>query len=617
MITDAHAPHATRIGDILVERGAIARHTLEEHLRHMRGRMGDYLKAHNLVSPRHLSEGLGEQHGLDFVNFNDAPPDARLFKPSELAYYIEHHYVPYAKTDGRLIVATSEPCHKLQQLLACHYDMPVSMVATGAYDLSHYFASIAATTTTRRARLGLRRRHRNLTADRTLLPHQQQGILLGLMIPFVGLLLAPVTSWQLILLACNLFYFFSLYVKLQLFTHGHAGRAKQRADEPALRKGMASLRAFDLPIYSILVPMYMESTEVMRRLITNLNALDYPAEKLDIKLICEADDHATLNALKTLKPPQNMQIISVPPSRPRTKPKACNVALQLIRGEYLVIYDAEDHPLPDQLKRAVAMFQRSADNVACLQAPLNYYNRDENLLTQLFAIEYSALFRLSLPALEELKIPIPLGGTSNHLRVAALHDVGGWDAFNVTEDADLGVRLAYFGYTTRNLPSLTLEEAPITLRAWMKQRTRWVKGYIQTWLVYMRHPTELKEKLGGPAYYGFQFFIGAPALTFLLAPIFWVVFFVSIAGFFPVELYPITQILCMISLLGGVISSLLFARAAIQIEGWYHMRIAMLMYPFYWLLHSVAAGFALYELAVKPHYWAKTKHGVSRTFAAA
>jgi cellulose synthase/poly-beta-1,6-N-acetylglucosamine synthase-like glycosyltransferase len=182
----------------------------------------------------------------------------------------------------------------------------------------------------------------------------------------------------------------------------------------------------------------------------------------------------------------------------------------------------------------------------------------------------------------------------------------------VTEDADLGIRLAYFGFHTRVLSSLTLEEAPITLRAWRKQRTRWVKGYIQTWLVYMRDAAELKRRLGGPAYYGFQFFVGAPALTFLLAPVFWFICAASIFGIIPAHLYTFTQLLCVISLFGGFLSSLLFARAVLVIEQWHHMRRAMLVYPFYWLLHSVAAGCALYELATKPHYWAKTQHGVSR-----
>jgi cellulose synthase/poly-beta-1,6-N-acetylglucosamine synthase-like glycosyltransferase len=347
-----------------------------------------------------------------------------------------------------------------------------------------------------------------------------------------------------------------------------------------------------------------------------LSALDYPKEKLDIKLICEADDALTINALKSLQPPGNMDIVRVPPSEPRTKPKACNVAMQQVRGEYLVIFDAEDAPEPKQLKQAIAYFKRLDAKVVCLQSPLNYYNRNENLLTQLFALEYSSLFRLLLPALERLRLPIPLGGTSNHIKVAPLQEIGGWDAFNVTEDADLGMRLAYLGYETRVLPSLTLEEAPATLNGWMKQRTRWIKGYIQTWLVYMRDPAELKRRLGTRAYYGFQFFIGAPALTFLFAPFFWGMFFLSVLGFVPAPLSAPMIGLCMLTLTLGMISHWMFARSVSRLEGWRHMGLIQLIYPFYWLLHSVASFRAVIQLATAPHYWEKTSHGISRVFSA-
>jgi cellulose synthase/poly-beta-1,6-N-acetylglucosamine synthase-like glycosyltransferase len=260
------------------------------------------------------------------------------------------------------------------------------------------------------------------------------------------------------------------------------------------------------------------------------------------------------------------------------------------------------------------MFAAGGAKLACVQAPLNYYNRDENLLTQLFSIEYSALFTILLPALQRMKLPIPLGGTSNHLRVAPLQAAGGWDAFNVTEDADLGIRLAYFGYETCMLPSLTLEEAPISLNAWIKQRTRWIKGYIQTWLVYTRDRRELKRRLGGPGYYGFQFFVGAPAVTFLLAPLFWAIFILSLTGLRPAHLSPLMLSFCLISFLGGLASHLLFARAVLARERWHHMRLALLAYPFYWMLHSIAAARALYQLAFDPHRWEKTKHGVSTIF---
>lgn len=601
-----------RIGDILVANGALARPQLEEMLRTTRSRIGHALRLAGLVDGRQLARALAEQQGLPHIDLTQTMPDSSLFTPRDVPHYMAHHYVPFARDGHAITLATSEPSENLRRFAELHYALPIRFTITTARELSHFLGTRAATATTRTAQLGLRRRYRHLVADRILLRHQWLGFLAlaGLVAAFIWL--APRTSWDGILIACNLFYAANLALKLVFYREGSIAHRAQKKTESSLAKQAAALHAGDLPTYSILVPMYRESAEVMARLIANLNALDYPRDKLDIKLICEADDRQTIEALKALQPPATMEILAVAPSSPRTKPKACNVALARVRGEYVVIYDAEDAPAPDQLRRAVAMFRTGPKNLACLQASLNYYNREENMLTRMFALEYSALFRLLLPALERLGLPIPLGGTSNHLRTDALREVGGWDAFNVTEDADLGVRLAYFGYTTHTLPSLTLEESPITLGAWMKQRTRWIKGYIQTWLVFTRDTAELKRRLGARGYYGFQFFIGAPALTFLLAPLFWLAFFVSLTGIFPSALSPVMQGLCAFSFIGGTLSHWLFARKAMEIEGWRNMGRPFWLYPFYWLLHSIAAGRALWQLATAPHYWEKTKHGVSK-----
>lgn len=601
-----------RIGDILVAQGAINRATLERHIKHMSGRVGQYLLAHNLINGYALARGVATHLRLHFVHLDRIPPNRKLFKPSDFPHYARLRYIPFARAKDGLIVATAEPSLALKQELETYYGTKVQLIATGPQDIARYFAQIGGTASTRKARLSLRRIHPQLVADRTLVAHQKRGLIYLIIALTTLLCISPYTSWEVLLVVCNLFYLASLYMKMKLFRQGHTQHLIQKSAEHAIEKAVNALTPDMLPMYSILVPLYQESWEVMGRLLANLMALDYPREKLDIKLICEADDTPTITALKALNPPQIMQIVIVPPSHPRTKPKACNIALQQIRGEYVVIYDAEDAPQTDQLKRAVALFRRLNPRVACLQASLNYYNRQDTLLTQLFSIEYSALFRLSLPALERMGMPIPLGGTSNHLRVSALHAVGGWDAFNVTEDADLGVRLAYMGYKTRMLPSLTLEEAPLTLGAWMRQRTRWIKGYIQTWLVYMRHPAELKRRLGYLGYYGFQFFVGAPVLIFLLSPFLWSIFLLSITGGVEIPLLHITQVLCLASFIGGVASNWIFARAAMEIEHWTDMRFATLVYPLYWLLHSFAAAMALCQLVFRPHYWGKTRHGMTQ-----
>lgn len=603
-----------RLGDILIAQGAISRAELELAMQHARGRLGDFLRTHGLIGARQLAQAVAEHHTLSYVSLADTPPDASLFRSRDVAHYLEHRYVPFSRSNGVLTVVCCDPSDALQRELERRSGYRVALRVTSARDLNTSLTRLGGTPLTRRAQHQLRLTHRGLSAARTLMPHQARGLVLVLLALAAVLWWDMEQSWNLLLMACNLFYFVALAFKLQLYSQGKiAARGLLRLEKKLIAQ-TAALDEAQLPVYSILVPLYREPPAVMQRLIDHLDRLDYPKEKLDIKLICEADDAPTLAALRALHPPETMQIVSVPPSRPRTKPKACNVALQQIRGEYLVIYDAEDAPAPDQLKRAVAMFGNATAELACLQAPLNYYNRHENLLTRLFALEYSSLFRLLLPALERMELPIPLGGTSNHLRVSALVAAGGWDAFNVTEDADLGMRLAYLGYRTRVLPSITLEEAPVTLRGWMGQRTRWIKGYIQTWLVYMRDPATMKKRLGARAYYGFQFFVGAPAITFLLAPILWGIFLLAPLGILPTRLSPFMLVICGISFFGGMASHLLYARAVIRLERWSGMGAAMLLYPFYWLLHSVACARALWQLARAPHYWAKTRHGMSKLF---
>lgn len=233
----------------------------------------------------------------------------------------------------------------------------------------------------------------------------------------------------------------------------------------------------DLPTYTVLVPLYREA-RVVPALLAHLASLDYPASKLEVLLLVEEDDHETLAAVQAAKPPAYFTLLTLPPGQPRTKPKALNVGLLFARGEFLVVYDAEDRPEPDQLKKAVVAFRKGSEHLTCVQAALNYYNREENSLTRLFAMEYAHWFDYLLPGLFQLGLPMPLGGTSNHFRTERLRQLGGWDPFNVTEDADLGLRMAGRGLTVAVLNSTTWEEAPHHLTAWIRQRSRWIKGYM-------------------------------------------------------------------------------------------------------------------------------------------
>jgi len=374
----------------------------------------------------------------------------------------------------------------------------------------------------------------------------------------------------------------------------------------------------DLPLYTILVPLFREH-RVLPALTQALARLDYPAAKLDIKLIFESIDKKTLEVAKNLNLPGNFEFIIVPDAQPRTKPKALNYALQFARGDFAVIYDAEDRPDSGQLRAAMAAFHAGPPNLACLQARLNFYNARENWLTRQFAIEYTALFDGLLPALQRMGLPIPLGGTSNHFRISALKWLGAWDAYNVTEDADLGMRLYRRGYICRMLDSTTQEEATCSFSPWLKQRTRWLKGYMQTYFVHMRRPFKLWRELGTPRFLGFQVMIGGLIFSALIHPVFYVLVGVELAShsIFAMPQSVLGIHLWLIALFNVALGFLASMGLALLALRWRGARLALHVpfMPPYWLMISLAGYRALLQLMRAPFYWEKTEHGVSRYHA--
>lgn len=377
----------------------------------------------------------------------------------------------------------------------------------------------------------------------------------------------------------------------------------------------SALADADLPVYSVFVPLFDES-DVVPALVRALAALDYPTAKVDITLVLEEVDLKTKLALLGLPLPHNFRLIVVPDSQPRTKPKALNYAMQFARGDYVVVFDAEDRPEPNQLRKAVAAFRDGPTSLACVQARLNLYNPRDSWLSRQFTIEYSALFDAILPALAWLRLPVPLGGTSNHFPRALLDAIGGWDPFNVTEDADLGIRLARLGYTTEILDSTTWEEAPVTFAQWLPQRTRWLKGWYQTYLVHNRRPRRLLADLGVRQMLGFQVFLGGIILSTLVHPFVYVLLALTLFGHdgvVPPALIegPALWIASMVTLGVGYGSAIAVGVIAGRRRG-HGLAWSALFMPLYWLLVSLAAYRALWQLWRDPFLWEKTKHGKTR-----
>jgi len=364
----------------------------------------------------------------------------------------------------------------------------------------------------------------------------------------------------------------------------------------------------ELPVYTILLPLRDEA-QMVRQLVNAVRTIDYPPEKLEVLFLVEQSSPETVAAVNAELHDPRFELLVVPDAMPRTKPKAMNFALPFVRGDFVVVYDAEDIPEPRQARLAASLFAQRPE-VVCLQAELVIDNAHENWLTALFAGEYAGQFGLMLPLLARLRLPMPLGGTSNHFRVSALREIGGWDPFNVTEDADLGVRLARRGMVTDTLRSRTGEEAPVTFHSWLHQRTRWMKGWMQTYIVHTSRPFELLQDLGWRGFLAFQIYVGSMILS---APLhtFFVLSLVVSAAFpsRPMDAWDVASIAIFLVGYGGP--------AALVVAGLLRQRrpdliARQLLLPVYWMLYSLAGMRALWELLTRPYFWAKTAHGQTR-----
>lgn len=559
--------------------------------------LGDVLIAKGWVRPIDYYQLVAELSRLPFCNLDQHPPETNALVLRDIRTYLTDHYVPLARIPAqspatappRLITAGVTTPRDIRELVLRHFSQRISA------------RSVAL----------LKSRAPSLSAH------------LPVTVSQIVLLLAAVTALAMsfwvyptpTVLGLNVFFsivFLSL-IALRFCTL-FVDTTPEKRDLRSRPKDS------ELPVYTILVPLFRER-KILPFLARALAKLDYPAAKLDIKFIFEEEDRATLNAAKALNLPGNIEFLVAPKSHPQTKPKALNFGLPFARGAFTVIYDAEDRPHPNQLREAIAAFQAGPENLACVQARLNFYNIEDNWLTRQFAIEYASLFDLMLPLIERLGLALPLGGTSNHFRTDYLRQVLGWDPYNVTEDADLGIRLARLGYQTSIDSSITFEEATGRMRPWLNQRSRWLKGWMQTYFVHMRNPLRLLRDLGLRGFLGFQVTIGAMIASALLHPVFLITMLAAAgAAYSPADGFSwfavALAVLNGMVLTGGYLVSICVGmRAALRYGGAPLAAHALLM-PLYWLLISLGAYKALWQFLTRPFYWEKTQHGLSPMFDA-
>lgn len=562
------------------------------------GRLDDRLLAAVPDRPA-LAQALARYHGLAPVDPRTDPPDAALIGTLDPAFCLREGVLPWRRAGAASVVLCARPEDFARA-------RPVLEAALGPVLAAH--AEPRAIEAALLAHCGPDLAHRAETRVPESLscrgwapwPYRLPLAVLGLA------LLAALAIWPVPVLTA-----LTLWVCLTL-----AGitALKVAAALAALRPPAAEApppQMARLPLVSVMVALHREA-DIAPRLVARLSRLDYPRDRLEVLLVVEENDHCTRQSLARADLPGWMRVVAVPDGRVRTKPRALNHALDQCHGSIIGVYDAEDAPDPDQIARVVRLFHARGPETVCLQGRLDFYNPSTNWIARCFTLEYAAWFRMVLPGYDRLGLPVPLGGTTLFFRRKALEELGGWDAWNVTEDADLGLRLARRGWRTEVIDTTTLEEANCRALPWVKQRSRWIKGYMMTWGVHMRHPLALWRDLGPRRFAAMQVHFLGSITQVLFAPLLW--------SWWPVALglwHPVTAALPGALVLGLSLFFLLaqatdlgLALAGLRRSG---HRLSPAWVPLMMVYHMLAvpaAWKALWEVMTRPFYWDKTVHGL-------
>jgi len=595
-------PTRPPLGKLLLEAGAVEQGNLVKALtlrERQDVRLGDILLAHGWVQEDDLMAALARQWRAAVIDLSAAPPDPRLIDKIGAELCLARTMVPWARIGGTVIIATARPeeYRALKDALPVELG-PYAMVLAPERAIHASLLARRQTSLIRKAETRVKPSESCRTRDEGRLSRIMAALVL--IIGF-SLLLAPVfmlaalVTWMIVsMFACTA-------LKIAAFaTHAlHPDPPQEEA--PMIR----------LPIVSIMVPLFNER-DIASKLLVRLARLSYPRELLDILIVVEQSDAVTIETLSQTDLPRWIRVVKVPSGPIQTKPRALNYALNFCRGSVVGIYDAEDAPDPDQIHAIVRRFAQRGPGLACVQGILDYYNPRTNWLARCFTIEYASWFRAMLPGVAKMGLVVPLGGTTLFFRREAIEHLGGWDAHNVTEDADLGVRLARYGYHTEMVNTVTYEEANCRGMPWIKQRSRWLKGYAITWGVHMRDPVALWHDLGAWRWFGFQLQFFGTLSQYLLIPLLWSFWVIPFGIWHPVAAYLSHG--WMIAMGSSFVLvetvNLCIALWSVRAPEHRHLMPWTFTLNMYFPLGAVAGWKAIYEAIVAPYYWHKTMHGV-------
>ena len=594
-------PTMKTLAAALLQEGLVAPHAMtlalalqDQHRRHLT----DILLARDVLSAPTLYDAIARHWHVTVADLAMRPADPRLMLRLGPVDALSNGLLPWRTAGQVTVIATAYPdqFQRHKPRLEAVFG-PVAMAVAPMQQIetavvAQQGAHLAKAAETRVSPKESCRNFHSTTLQRPALAFAAILVAFALMHP-LGFAFAAFGLAVFAMLASNAMKFIALLVM-------------RRADPAPQTPPLIA----HLPTVSIMVALYRES-DIAPRLAARLSKLDYPRDLLDILLVVEAEDQMTRTALQLADLPGWMRVIVVPGGSVKTKPRALNYALDHCRGAIIGVYDAEDAPEPDQIRKVVDRFHQRGPQVVCLQGVLDFYNPHTNWLARCFTIEYAAWFRMFLPGIERMGLAVPLGGTTLFFRRRALEELGGWDAQNVTEDADLGLRLARHGYRTELLPTTTFEEANCRPIPWVKQRSRWIKGYMMTWLTHMRDPRLLWAQLGPRRFIGFQVQFLGSVLQSLLAPLLWSFWLVPLGLPHPVvqALNPVAFTTLYAGMFAITAFTISFDIAGLRRTGHRLNPLWAVTLTVYHMLGTFAACKALLELLTKPFYWDKTSHG--------
>ncbi len=605
------APERRRrtLGQVLVENGALLPGDLAKAqalLLRQDTQLEDILLNNNMVSEAELYTAMSQQFSTTLADLADDPPDARLIDLIGVKTCIAAGLTPWKRVGGATVIATARPDEfdRFRATLPADFG-PVLMAVAPLSDIHAALMTARLETLTKAAETKVPAPESCRSWNK---PRLLRLVLAGFLLFLAALVSAPLATFAVVCGWAVVSLVLTLGMKL-------AAAIVQYRDLPrggmAFRSQRNQATIARLPVVSVMVPLFRER-EIAGHLVKRLKRLNYPKELLDILLVVEADDRTTRETLAQTALPCWVRTIVVPRGRVRTKPRALNYALDFCRGSIIGVYDAEDAPHPDQIHAVVRRFHERGPEVACLQGILDFYNSRTNWLSRCFTIEYATWFRIVLPGLQKLGLAIPLGGTTLFFRRQALERLGGWDAHNVTEDADLGIRLARHGLRTEVIATVTEEEANCRALPWIRQRSRWLKGYAITWAVHMRNPMELKRNLGWWKFFGVQVLFVGTLSQFLLAPVLWSFWMIPLGLPHPLAWLAPNAVLAWVATLFVLTEAVTISVGLLSVSGHKH-RFLMPWVPtlhFYFPLAALASYKAFWELFTRPFYWDKTSHGV-------